>query len=785
MSLSKQIIFLLLAVFFTSGIYAQSITQSIRGKVLDKQSQYPIPGVVIKLIHPDLQITGISDINGDYRMEGIPIEGRHSVEVSMMGYDTQTLSNLVLTSAKELEVNIYMVESITDLAEVVITAQTDKRNAINKMATVSARTLSIEEAGRYSGSIGDPARMAQNFAGVSGASDDRNDIIIRGNSPTGVLWRMEGIDIPSPNHFATLGSTGGPVSMLNINNLSNSDFLTSAWSADYGNALSGVFDLRLRNGNSKNREYIGQVGFNGFELGAEGPFKKEGRASYLVNVRYSTLEIFDKLGFDLGVGSAIPEYKDISYKLNFPTKKGKISLWGMIGNSFIDFPAEENDSTNLFSEANEHSIFTSKTTIVGGTYKHFFNKNTSQDIIIAFGMADLEGRTDTIDFDTREEFNTLGLDQNLSKISAHYRLNKKVNPRNTFAFGVMMENNMVNFRDSSYVGTEYVVFSDAKGDALLLQSYVNWQHRFNENSTLNMGLHSQHFLFSESNTIEPRLGYKHQVSKKSNLNIGFGLHSRLQPIPIYFLAGDDPAVELPNKYIDFTKSFHSVLGFDHFLKEDLRIKTELYYQYIFNVPVENVSSTFSMLNQGADFTLPGNTNYLNEGTGENYGFELTLEKFFSKGYYFLTTASLFESFYEGSDGIKRNTLFNGNYVFNALGGKEFKLKKNMVFSIDSKITYAGGRRYTEIDLEASQLAHTAIYHNDEAFEKQLPAYFRYDLKFSFKMNGKKISQEWFVDLLNLTNHKNVFQYGYNAKKGIVGTTYQRGFFPNIQYRIFF
>jgi hypothetical protein len=148
--------------------------------------------------------------------------------------------------------------------------------------------------------------MASNFAGVSGANDARNDIIIRGNSPSGLLWQLEGLNIPNPNHFGSLSSTGGPVSMLNNNVLDKSDFMTSAFPAQYGNALSGVFDLSLRNGNNEKYEFLGQVGFNGFELGAEGPFSKNSKSSFLINYRYSTLALFQQIGINFGTGSATP-----------------------------------------------------------------------------------------------------------------------------------------------------------------------------------------------------------------------------------------------------------------------------------------------------------------------------------------------------------------------------------------------------------------------------------------------------------------------------------------------
>ncbi|MEM7037750.1 MAG: carboxypeptidase-like regulatory domain-containing protein, partial [Bacteroidota bacterium] len=210
---------LIAAMFGSSGTaYGQELTSTIKGRVIDQESGGALAGATV-MLWDSVPIKGtLTDEDGSFRMEAVPI-GRQVVQVRMPSYETVTLSNLMVLSGKELDLEVEMAEKVMELDEVVITDEKDKHEVLNQMATVSSRTISIEEAGRYSGSFQDPARMAQNFAGVSGASDDRNDIIVRGNSPTGVLWRMEGIDIPIPNHFATLGTTGGPVSMLNINNL--------------------------------------------------------------------------------------------------------------------------------------------------------------------------------------------------------------------------------------------------------------------------------------------------------------------------------------------------------------------------------------------------------------------------------------------------------------------------------------------------------------------------------------------------------------------------------------
>lgn len=764
------------------------LTQSIKGTVVDKQSQATLPGVNVVLVGSNPVMGTATDIEGRFRLDKVPV-GRQTVQISFMGYETVTIGNLLINSAKETEIKVELQESVTKLGEVVIKAQNDKRNAINSMSTVSARTFSVEEAARYSGSLQDPSKMAQNFAGVSGASDDRNDIIIRGNSPTGVLWRMEGIDIPSPNHFASLGSTGGPVSMLNINNLSNSDFMTGAWSANYGNALSGVFDLNLRNGNADKREYLAQVGFNGFEFGAEGPFRKSKPASYLLNYRYSTLGVFKALGVNLGTGAAIPQYQDITFKINLPTAKfGRFTLWGVGGTSFIEFKANPNDNSNLYSGRNQDSDFGSTTGIVGASHTLFFNPNTYQKLVVAASTAISNGMIDSVSSVDESRFRTAGFSRRQSKYSFNYKINHKLNAKHNMSAGIMGDYYSLDILDTLRLNSGmFRTITNISDGGMLFQSYLNWQWRPSDKLTVNTGLHSQHFLLSNAHIAEPRVGIKYALNPRHSFSLGAGLHSQMQPITVYFIQEIDAngKVTLPNRSLGFTKSSHFVLGYDYFINESLRLKSEVYYQYLFDIPVEQTPSSFSMINEGANFTLPTKTGLINNGTASNYGIELTLEKFFSKGYYFLLTNSIFQSQYKGSDGIERNTVFNGNFVLNALGGKEFKTGKKTSLSLDSKITWAGGRRFTPINLEQSVLFGTEIRNEAQAFSKQYADYFRFDFKITFRYNGKRTSQQFGVDLQNLTVQKNIFLEGFNASTGKVGYTYQRGFFPDVQYKLYF
>jgi hypothetical protein len=328
----KRSILLFLSLLYAALAFSQTYTQTIRGKVIDADSKSPLFGANVVLLNSDTLNGSVTDVDGKFRLDKVKV-GRQAIKVTSLGYEDAFLSNIILTSAKEVVLTIELREKVYTANVIEIVSETDKTKANNDLVTLSSRNFQAEETGRYAGSRGDPSKMVANYAGVSSGNDARNDIIVRGNSPLGVLWRLEGVDIPNPNHFSAQGATGGPISMLNNNVLGNSDFLTGAFPAEYGNKTAAVFDLKLRNGNNEKREFTGQIGINGVELGAEGPISKKQGSSYLVNYRYSTLELFNKLGIRFGV-SASPEYQDVSYKVNIPTQKaGIFQVWGIGGTS--------------------------------------------------------------------------------------------------------------------------------------------------------------------------------------------------------------------------------------------------------------------------------------------------------------------------------------------------------------------------------------------------------------------------------------------------------------------
>jgi len=789
----KKIVIFITAIFYFSISNAQNIlfTQTIKGIVTDEQSGNVLQHITVSVDNASLQLNSITDEKGNFKLLNIPI-GRQSIRVSAVGYEEALIPNIEVTSSKEVVLEIRLKEKIKKLDEVIVKSGRSKSKALNEAAVVSARQLSIDEAFRYSGTRSDPSRMAQNFAGVSGTNDGRNDIIIRGNSPAGVLWRMDGIDIPNPNHFSTLGSTGGPVSILNINTLKNSDFLTSAFPSQYGNAIAGVFDLKMRNGNNEKNEFLGQMGFNGFEFGAEGPLNKKTKASYLVDYRYSMVATLQKIGLNFGTGSATPYYQDANFKINLPTKKmGTFSLFGLGGESHIHFSPESQGKDNLYS-SNDGSVrdrdFKSLTGVLGLSHTYFFNPGTSGKIILAvsgFSSKYTEEIVETNKPNTPAYYKK----NEQVKYSAGYNFNKKFNSRNQLTAGITADINQLKLKQDYIKDGDSVLITlvNSNETATLLKTFANLGHRFSDKLSSNLGVYYQQFIINNSQSVEPRWNLKYQFKQNQSFSFGAGLHSQTQPLEVYFYQSKNNLgqTEFTNQNLSLVKSVHGVIGYDISFSKQFRLKSEIYAQYIYNAAVEKTASSFSMLNSGTDFGFPDKTNLINNGKGYNYGVELTLERFLHEGFYWLFTTSVFQSKYKGSDNVWRNTAFNSNFVINALGGKEFKLNSKTTFSIDSKITATGGQRYTPFDITASKNAGYVVYKENEAYGEQNNTYLRWDLKFSYIRNLRKVTQKWYVDLQNLTARENIYVRTLNPKTGTVSRINQIGFFPNINYQITF
>lgn len=794
-------LFLYLLLFIFTSL-AQTPTQSITGYIKDNTSNETLIGANITVVGSNPLKGTITNEKGKFRLVHVPV-GYVSLRVTYVGYQTVELDNIVLGSGKELILNIFMDEMAIKGEEVEIKATVDKTGSINRMTSVSARTFTVDETRRYAGSRNDVARMASNYAGVQTASDDRNDIVIRGNSPSGLLWQLEGHEVPNPNHFGSFGSSGGPVNMINNNQLANSDFLTAAFPGEYGNATSGVFDLRLRNGSSESYEFLGQIGLNGFELGAEGPISKKSGASFMASYRYSFMGLFQLLGMNFGTGTAVPLYQDYSFKVTLPTTKaGTFSIYSIGGWSEIEFLGSKIDTAEIDFYGGEGMDLRSGSSLLVFGVNHVINIGKTAFIKtgISYTFNDYYANIDSISELDKTLVPTYRsyFKENRLIISSFFK--KRINNSNSIQAGINATMYHSNINDSvlNLDQGHFIENTNYIGNSWLIRPYVTWQHKFRENLVLNAGIHSLFYTFNSTYSIEPRLGIKWYVSPSSVLSFGYGLHAQLFPVLVYNQQTlmPDGTYSKMNEDLSMQKSHHFVLGYDLKISKFLRFKSEAYYQLLFNAGVNaNISDSYSTINQGSAFYFYTPDTLESAGSGYNYGVELTIEQFLNKGLYYLGTVSLFQSKYKGSDGIDRNTAFNGNFIINALLGKSFQLNKKSTnpkttkyqrfIGFDIKVSYAGGRRYVPIDEEQSKIENRPVYILDKAFEEQFPNYFRTDLKVYFKINMKKIDGEFAIDIQNLFNTQNIYSQNYNSSTDELYYTYQLGIYVIPQLRINF
>jgi len=787
----KKYIFII-SFLLTQLAFAQNNRQNIRGVIVDKLSQSPLIGVTVQIINKPEKKGATTDINGNYAISDVAPD-RYEMQVSYVGYKTIIVPNVVVTSGKETILDITMEEDLLLLDEIFVTIN-EKDKTINDFAFISARTFSTEEVNRYAGGRSDPARLASNFAGVSTPDDSRNDIVIRGNSPVGVLWQIDGMNVTNPNHFASVGTTGGAVSALNTNILKSSDFFTSAFPAEYGNAISGVFDLGFRNGNSQKRETTLQLGvITGLEATTEGPIIGSNGSSYLIGYRYSLAGIAQAMGINIGTTST-PSYQDLSFKINSgSTPFGTFSLFGILATSSINIEDSKPSDNSLYGNG-EKTDFDSQIGIVG--LKHFFQINTESFLSSLVGIN--YSKTNQSNYFT-DRFTGVTDSKEVNKVAKTgynfiINYNSKINSKLFVKIGIQAElmGLYLYSKDRKDIFDTWRQVWDYNSYATLAQAYTHAKYNITDKFILNVGVHAQQFFLNNSYSIEPRFGLKYELGNSGVLSLGYGLHSQMLPINMYFFQtqNTDGSYSYNNKSLDFTKSHHFVLGYDLQPFEDWRLKAEAYYQYIYNVPVNTFLSSYSMLNTGASFKTDLETNLTNTGTGKNYGVELTIEKFFSNGYYGLFTSSLYDSKYTASDGIERNTAFNGKYVFNVLFGKEWKVGSEEInkFTADLKITNAGGRYYTPIDLQESQITGNEQLKEDSfAYSSRYPNYFRMDFKIGYTINSSssQLSHSFSLDVQNITDNENVFSQSYDRGNNSIKTTYQLGIFPNFTYKLQF
>ena len=810
--MKKILASIVFSLLFTTISFGQDLQQTVRGIILDTDSKLPLIGVAILIPGTNPLIGTATDENGNFRLENVPT-GRINIQLSYLGYESQTIPNLVVDSGKELILKFYMQESVETMDEVVLKAKRKKGKAINDMSLISAQSISLEESKRFSGVFNDPARVVSNYAGVANTQDGSSDIIVRGNSPKYLQWRLEGMEITSPYHFNDQNAAGGGLSVLNNNLLATSDFYTGAFSAEYGDVLSGVLDVKLREGNNEKFESSFGFGLIGTDLTLEGPFKKDYEGSYLFNYRYSTVAVIDDLGLvDIG---GVPKFQDLAFKVVLPTKKyGNFSIFGLGGYSELTLEGVkpsvwitpgDNVSKEKTTEDYKKRNFLYN---IGLNHKIGLNDHSFINTSIYASGDGIED--DVFEAKVIERENEQG---ELINDTLDYRQNFKSRLLRSTYRGAIQYNNKIDAKNKIQLGSKYALFRfnnkqsqlasdegnrenlvDFDENIASVSNFINWKHRINKDLTVVAGLHNMNVLFNNKSTLEPRVAFRWKLNNKHTIHAGYGSHSTMESVHNYFakVKGEDGSISEPNKDLGLLKAHHFVVGYEKRFTENLVAKVELYYQDLYNLPVENNdTSYYATINEGIEYQY---VDLVNEGTGKNYGIEFTLERFFNDHYFFIVNGSLYESKYKSLDGIERNTRYNGNYLFNILVGKEYVnlgKKRNQTLNLNAKLFYGGGEKYIPLLRDENGAlnvdpANNSFWDHSKAYEDKIEDIFQLNFSASYKFSRPAATHEIFLDLINITDNRGKIREFYDPSEANgISYTQQFGLFPNLMYRVYF
>lgn len=769
-----KITFLTLFLFIPLLSQAQIPTQTIRGTVTDEASGASIPGVSVILEGSEPLKGTTTESNGSFRLTGVPV-GRQTFRFSYVGYETQFVRNIMVGSAREVVLNIKLRESVTEMEALVVQPDKVKSQPINPMAVSSARQLSMEEASRYAGGFDDPARLASSFAGVSGNLGD-NAIVIRGNAPKGMLWRMEGVAIPTPSHFANVVTIGGGgITALSSHMITDSDFYTGAFPAEYGNALSGVFDLNLRNGNNQKYEHAFKAGVIGVDAASEGPIGDSG-ASYLFNYRISTFSLIAPL---LPEDAGTIQYQNLSFKVNVPTEQaGTFSFWGLGANDQSGQKAEKSPSDWTYNQDREDSESPTRFGVLAMNHRLLLGDAAYLTTTMAANGNGFKSETDRYTDDGLILYPREYVENEAGQLTAKSTLNYKFGSHHTNQTGFVVNRLGYNqyIRQALDSAEPLQIIVNEKGHSYLYQTFS--QSRVDVGQfTITGGIHFQHFTLTDASSLEPRLAVQLQ-SGANSYSLSYGRHSQTEPLSFYFA---DPE----NRDLDLAKADHFVAGYRRVLNSNFMVNLETYYQWLSDVPV-TPDSSFSMLNLDLDWFF--DDLLVNEGAGRNYGVELTIERYLKDGWYGLLTGSIFNSEYKGGDDIWRSTRFDRGYSFVLLGGKEWEFKggdRVRFLSLNGRITVMGGERYSPVDMQKSHNEREVYYDETRAFSRHEPTVIYADVTIEYRKNRQNISSVWSLQLINVTGYQEFYGYRYNLEENSIDEERTSIIIPNLSYKIEF
>lgn len=754
--------------------------QTIRGRIWDKESHRPIAYAAVYLPGTEPLRGAYSDEEGYFRINSVQV-GRYRLQVSHVEYQPYVQNGLLISTGKEVVLDLQLIQKVNTLEAVDITDDDPMATPLNPYETTSYQAYGVEEARRYPASYGDPARHAQSFAGLVGQNDIRNEIVIRGNNPRSIMWMIDGVEVPNPNHFGREGTSSGSVSMVSTNLLKDSEFLTGAFPAQYGNATGGIFDLRIRQGNDSVFEHSIELGTLGLEVSSEGPIGRriDYKGSYLVNIRSSVLNVIGNLLDTILVDEELTSYQDLAAKLHFPTKRGAVDVLILGGGSRSGLPSDERRRTQLSTSQALGMIS--------------YGRTVGDDAFLKSSLSligsDINNRifdVDSVALYDQQDIAQKGI------LRFNWRLSKRFSRRFSSEIGGIQSWRGYNFQGemfSSELAPPYQNWTtfDTVGINRRTQFFYTGKYRFGEDTELVFGLHYLRHRLIQETSLEPRLGFRYRPHPMHRMRLSLGWHSRLESLEYYFHL--DPSGTPFQTDLKLPKAMHFVAGYDFLPHPDWAVTIEMYIQYLYRLPIDPDTSRafFSTLLQ-PDGYYSGTL--VNGGQGLNQGLELSVHRRFSRGWYFLASGSYFQSLYRARDGELRFSPYHGPLQASVLAGKEFAIGrkgKPHLLSLNAKYFFNNQSRLLVLDPLQPLQTNRYVQHFSLAQcpECRYPPYWRFDFQIIHRRNHKRIASVWRIDIQNITRRRNLREVIYNPITERAVNEFHFRLLPVFSYRIEF
>ncbi len=755
--------------------FAQMPSQTVRGQLLDAQTQQPLPGAAVQL--PELERGTTTDSAGRFSIPEVPV-GRYQLRASYLGYQSLLLPEVLVESGKEQVLQLELRQQTQQLQAVEVQAS---RSDIRVLHPLGVRTISIEQVRRFPASFYDPARLATAYAGAVNTNDQANGLSLRGHSPDQMAWQLEGVQILNPNHTPNAGTfsdrvtmNSGGVNILSAQMLGTSHVFVGAMPAGYGNALSGVMDMRLRAGNNERYEYTAQIGLIGLDATVEGPFGKNSNASFLANYRYSTVGLLTQLGADFGEEAI--DFQDLSFNLVFPGKKGgQLKIFGLGGLS-----------SNIFVSPEDRSEWESSRDFFDIDFRSAMGA-AGLSWVRPSGARGLWSFTAAVSVVDQERFSTpqdervallprsfLDDEDRLRLLSGHGYY------RHRFDSGLRMQ---LGLQARAFNHYDYAVFlaeEERERTETVATPYLRFSGALSPQLDFQAGLQLSAFASAGAVVPEPRFSLSYHLNAEQDISLAYGLHAQMSS-PYFRNFGD----------VAPTRSHQAALAYEWRLQPELAFRAEAFYHYLFDAPAfaTEAQGRFTPLTELSAWSwLPGEL-LASQAEGQNYGLELGLERFLTGGYYYLFNTTLYRAAYRLPEGEFQSSRYDGRYIANATAGKEWlKAKsesKTRTWGLNLRLNYMGGLREPAIDEAASQQAGYTVFDFGQGYPVQLPDFFRADLRVYLRKSRRRYSSTLALDIQNLTNQQNVaFRY-YDILLESVEQRYQLSLIPILTYRLSF